>query len=104
MVETGFLRELIVTHRPVMIRLTEGRDIAAILLGQDGETVLVQRHKAEDRALIYKRSISVITPSEEEDKPNAGHTNEQPAAAHQPAGHEPGRGGGASHGHPVPRH
>ena len=103
MVEAGFLRELIVSHRPVMIRLTEGRDIFATLLGQDGETVLVQRHEAEDRALIYKRSISVITPTKDE-KTDDGHTNEQPAAGHQPAGHESGRGSGAPYGCPVPRH
>ncbi len=104
MVETVFLRELIVSQRPVMIRLTEGRDIAAVVLGQDSETLLVQRPQhVDERSLIYKRSISVITPSEEQ-KPDDKHTNEQPAAWYQPAGDDSGRGGGKPPERPVPRH
>lgn len=95
MVEAALLREMIHDRRAVTIRLLEGRDIFAIVLSQDADTLLVQRPGTGERSLIYKRAVSVITPTEGQEITNEHDTNEVPDAGHQPPGGGSGRGGAA---------
>lgn len=58
-----FIDNLIAHGQEAIIRLCEGRDIQAMPLAQDTDSVIVRRASGET-ALIYKKAISVITPIE----------------------------------------
>lgn len=60
--ETAFIDRLIEKADPVMIRLLEGRDISAVPIAQDREAIIFKREHSDEKLLIYKRAISVITP------------------------------------------
>lgn len=59
---TSFLDSLISSGLPVTIRLTEGRDIQAVPVAQDADSILIRRDANGEVALVYKRAISLITP------------------------------------------
>lgn len=58
---TMFLNDLIARGQEVTIRLCEGRDIQAVPVAQDADSIVVRRPSG-DTALIYKKAVSVITP------------------------------------------
>lgn len=62
MYETSFLDGLIARGQEVTIRLCEGRDIQAVPVAQDALSIVVRRPSG-DEALIFKKAISVITPT-----------------------------------------
>jgi sRNA-binding regulator protein Hfq len=61
--ETEYLDDLIKREQQVTIRLSEGRDISAVLTGHDPSAVIARNARTGRTSLIYKRSISVITPA-----------------------------------------
>ena len=71
---TAFIDALISSKRAATFRLTEGRDIMAVPVAQDGESVVVRRGKSEELSLIYKKAISVITPSGDTNEKRLGST------------------------------
>ncbi len=64
---TTFLDNMISLNQEATIRLCEGRDIQAVPVAQDDDSIVVRRPSGET-ALIYKKAISVITPISK-DKP-----------------------------------
>lgn len=61
--ETEFIDDLINKGKPTVIRLLEGRDILALPIAQDADAIIVKREHSGETSIIYKRAISVITPS-----------------------------------------
>jgi sRNA-binding regulator protein Hfq len=61
--ETSFIDNLVDKGQPVIIRLLEGKDIMAIPVAHDGETIIIKKNHSEETSMIYKRAISVITPA-----------------------------------------
>ena len=58
---TVFLENMITHGQECVFRLCEGRDIQAVPVAQDDDSIVVRRTSGET-ALIYKKAISVITP------------------------------------------
>lgn len=63
MSETEYLDNLVKDERLVMIRLTEGRDISAVPVAHDGSAIIIKNVRTGNTSLIYKKAISVITPT-----------------------------------------
>lgn len=61
--EQTLLNELIRRGKPVNFRLLEARDIFAVPVAFDAESIIVEGNQPGEYALLYKRAISVITPS-----------------------------------------
>ncbi len=59
---TQYIDNLITHGQEVTIRLCEGRDIQAVPIAQDADSIVISRITGET-ALIYKKAISVITPN-----------------------------------------
>jgi sRNA-binding regulator protein Hfq len=63
MSESEYLDDLIKKGQLVMIRLTEGRDISAMPVAYDDAAIIVKNVHTGNTSLIYKKAISVITPT-----------------------------------------
>lgn len=60
---TLFLENLINRGIPATFRLLEAKDIQGVPVAQDDESIIVMRDGSVETTLIYKKAISVITPS-----------------------------------------
>lgn len=61
--ETEYLEDLIKREQLVIFRLSEGRDISAVPIAQDEDAIIVKNKGTGCTSMIYKKSISVITPA-----------------------------------------